>query len=169
MIVVCAYSSLRKETRAALETYAAGRELIFRDVNGTQTGYHEFLDEMWQAGVGFAVVEHDIVIDSTTLDDFDACPELWCQRTYELAVGFVGLPDGPASALGCVRFRAALLEAEPDAIEAAGYSDNTGVPENAWWRIDARLNLVLHERGYRPHTHLPPVVHLNPKQKLARA
>jgi hypothetical protein len=166
VITLCAYTDLRPETEQA--TRALWPDTEFVNVAHSTTAYHEALDERWQVGVDLVVIEHDIVPRPDVRAAFDDCDELWCQYSYELAVGWVGLHNGPQSALGCVRFRATLLEAEPDAIDAAGRSDNTGVPENAWWRIDARLNAVLHERGYRPHTHLPAVDHLNPVQKLAR-
>ena len=165
MIVLCAHTDLRPETQEAVSRLWPHAEFV--PVGHSNTAYHEALDERWQAGVDLVVIEHDIVPHDYVAEAFEACPKPWCQFSYELAVGWVGVGDGAQSALGCVRFRHQLLEAEPDAIEAAGRTDNTGVPENAWYRIDARLNLVLHERGYRPHTHLPPVTHLNPKQKLA--
>lgn len=165
MITLCAHTNLRPETREAVARLWPAAEFV--DVTGSETAYHEALDERWQAGVDLIVIEHDIVPHDQVAAEFAECPEPWCQFSYELAVGWVGQPLGPPSALGCVRFRASLLEAEPDAIEAAGQTDNTGVPRNAWYRIDCRLNLVLHERGYRPHTHLPPVAHLNPVQRLA--
>lgn len=166
MNVLCAYTNLRDETREAVTRLWPHAELV--DVTHSQTAYHDALDERWQAGVDLVNIEHDIVPRTDVREAFEACRELWCCFSYELAVGYVGLAGGPPSALGCTRFRAELLEAEPDAIAEAGRSDNTGVPVQAWWRIDARLNLLLHERGYRPHTHLPPVVHLNEKSKLAR-
>ena len=159
-IVACAWTDLRPATREAIELNANGREVLFRDCRGRTDAYWEFLDELWQAGCDFTVIEHDIVIHSAVLDGFDRCPEPWCAHLYELAVGY-------RPALGCTRFRHQLLEAEPDALVEAAKGDNSQVPGRAWWRIDVRLDQVLRDRGYLPHIHQPNVGHLNPVQKLA--
>lgn len=157
MNVLCAHTNLRDETREAVTRLWPHVELV--DVTHSTTGYHEALDERWQAGCDLVNIEHDIVPHDGVPAAFADCPEPWCVFLYELAVGFI-------PALGCARFRAELLAAEPDAIQSAGETDNTGVPANAWWRIDVRLDRHLRDRGYTPHIHEPPVVHLNERQKL---
>ena len=118
-------------------------------MGGSPYAYAELLARLWAEGDGFVVVEHDIEIHGDVLPGFAACGEPWCVFPYPGPGDHAGnrLLD---HALGCTRFGASLLKAEP------------GVPPGPgshWGSLDARLYHVLVGRGYRPHVHLPPVVH----------
>lgn len=159
MRILCCWTAIRPETKAALEAHGHRYERTYVDCSASETRYHEELQRYWDTGEDWVNVEHDIVIDDWVLPAFEACPEPWCVAIYELAGGFV------PGVLGCVRFRAQLMAALPDAMRQAGASDNTGVPERAWWRTDVRLDRILRDEGYLPHIH-GRVEHLNEKQKL---
>jgi len=160
MHVVVGYTNLRPEVQEALDRHAAAVEVVYQDCAHSNETYHDLLDEHWQAGTDFAVVEHDIVIDERVVPTFERCPEPWCGFGYELAVGY-------RVALGCTRFRAALMDAVPDLFELTQTETQSGVPRKAWYRLDARVDQILREHGYTPHLHMPPVKHLNAVQRLA--
>ena len=162
MRVLCCWTDLRPDTQAALEHHSAaqGHELELVDCRRGDTRYHEQLERYWQAGADWVNVEHDLVIDERVLPAFEACAEPWCVFVYELACGYT------PGALGCVRFRAELMAALPDAMRLAGLADTSGVVAKAWYRTDVRLDLYLRHAGYRPHVH-GRIQHLNPVSKLA--
>lgn len=160
MNIVCGYSNLRPEVREALDRYAAGIHVEYRDCSISNESYHDLLDEFWQIAVDLMVVEHDVVIDERVVPAFLECPEPWCGFGYDVAVGY-------GVYLGCTRFRGSVLEAVPDMFELVQDERQSGVPAKAWYRIDVRIDQVLRQRGYTPHLHMPPVRHLNEHNRLA--
>jgi len=159
MRALCCWTDLRPDTEGAVRfLWPDTHEFV--DCRSHETRYHETLERYWQAGADFVNVEHDVVPDERVRDAFEECEEPWCVFVYELAVGF--LPD----VLGCVRFRTALMQAEPDAMVEAGKADQSGVTARAWYRTDVRLSQLLRRREYSPHLH-GRVPHLNEKQKLS--
>lgn len=159
MRIVVGYTHLPAEVEDALGRYAAGCDIDRRDCSSSVEAYHELLASAWQRGDDFIVCEHDIVIDERTLPEFEACEEPWCGFGYELAVGY-------RVALGLTRFRGELVRAVPDLFDLVQLETSSGVPPKAWYRLDVRLDQVLRERGYTPHLHMPPVAHLNGRQRL---
>lgn len=157
MLVVCGYTNLRPEVQAALAEHAP--DAWVRSVAGDERAYHRLLCEAWAAGTDMLVVEHDIVLEPHVIGELDACDEPWCGFVYDLAVGY-------KVCLGCTRFASALVQAEPNAMLRAGDSDNSGVNERAWYRIDVRLDRILRDRGYTPHPHWPPLRHLNDTNRM---
>ena len=153
---------LRPETREALEQHATsrGHDVEIVDCTGKQTLYHETLEQYWAEQQDWVNVEHDVVIHEEVLHTFDRCPWPWCAYLTELSCGYT------AGALGCVRFRTLVMQAEPNAMTEAGKADQSGVVAKAWYRTDVRLDLHLRHAGYLPHIH-GRVEHLNDKQKLA--
>lgn len=100
------------------------------------TDYWCLLAELWSKGHGFAVVEHDVVIAPDTLDRFDACSNDWCAQRYEYFVG-------PYAGLGCMRFSAALIARNPDALRRVATMSDPTHPARHWCRLDAWLQQVL--------------------------
>lgn len=148
MRAVCCFTSIRDETRHALESFFPGR-VDYYDLGGAaDTKYGEIIADNWGTGLAFAVVEHDIVIRADVADAFVDCPERYCAFPYDWETNC-----GPA--LGCTRFRAELLDEFPDAaLNASGIS---------WRQFDyALIRRELARKGVYPHVHLPPVEHLNP-------
>lgn len=157
--VVCGYTNLRPETREAIERLWPDRHEL-RDVSYSAEAYHDLLDEYWQVGLDFIVIEHDIVPDERVPVEFEECPEPYCGFGYDVAVGY-------GVYLGCTRFRSDVLEAVPEMFELTQQETQSGVPGKAWYRIDVRLDQILRQRGYTPHLHMPPVRHLNEHNRLA--
>ena len=122
--------------------------------------YWRLLDGLWNAGEDFAIVEHDIEIHADVLPTFESCPEPWCTFPY-LGRSFKNYPVPVLRcALGCVRFRADLLRANPGLLEAMlpGPSGSLRNPKH-WRRCDSLLATVLQRRGYSVHEHEPHVIH----------
>jgi hypothetical protein len=119
------------------------------------TAYHHLLAGAWARGGDLLIVEHDMVVHADVLPQFEDCPEIWC--------GFEYLVDTcPVVALGCTRFRAELLTAEPDLFESVGLISDDGFPHaKHFLRLDARMDAELRRRGHAAHKHLPRVQHLH--------
>lgn len=110
------------------------------------------LTALWATGDGFLVVEQDVGVNATVPAGLE-CEHPWCVWPYR-GPGRVML----TASLGCTRFSAALLAAEPDLLEAVGRIDGDGLPARDWRRLDVRLADTLRARGHAPHQH-PPVAH----------
>ena len=126
---------------------------------GDTTAYSRTWAEWWAAGEAFALVEQDIELHGTVLSQFRRCAEPWCVFPYN-GPGYGGAGGDPVlyGALGCVRFSAALLAAEPDLPAYVGAIDDApGLARGDWRRLDARVLSALRDRGYAPHCHQPPV------------
>jgi hypothetical protein len=148
MRVVCAYTSVCAETRAALQRFSPA-PVEYVDVGGGGAAYFELLAGLWAANQSFTLIEHDIVVHEFVFPVFEDCPEPWCSFPYALGVGVV-------PALGCTRFRRELLLETVDLFaRVARHSD--AVPARDWRRLDSRVWVEL---GRDPHVHRPPVGHL---------
>ena len=161
MILFCAYSDLRPETRDALIVFGRNHDLRFEYVGDDDYAYGRALERRWAHGVGFAVVEQDIVIRQDVVDAFDECPEPYCCFPYAWTTDI-----GPA--LGCTRFRSELLSAHPEAMRDAVATPSAYGQPGHWRQIDVYLmRRILRDRhGLQPHVHLPPVEHLNEAKRL---
>ena len=151
MLVVCPYTEIRDETRAALDQ--SGYEWEPRFVGGSDTDYFDLLSELWRAGADFVIVEHDVVIAPSTLDIFDACPSEWCGSGYPYMrmAAYVGL--------GCVRFRGELTRALPDLMDRVATLDYANHGHRHYCTLDAQIQNTLHSAGRFVCEH-PPVEHL---------
>ena len=129
---------------AALLRHAPQAEWV--DVSAHHEAYYTLLGRLWEDGRPFLVIEHDVEIRAGLVDELAACPEVWCAFQYAgPGGGMLG------TSLGCTRFGAALLEAEPDLVRVN--------PTRDWRRLDCELLPALQRRGYAPHFHEPPVKH----------
>ena len=123
-------------------------------MSGSETAYHELVARTWAEGHGFTIVEQDIAPYPGALGAMWACPEPWCVTPYRCNGQYEGY-------LGCVRFSDALVQSQPDAIEAIDRLKYDGTPRRYWGRLDTRLQQVLESRGYAKHRHWPSVTHLH--------
>ena len=131
-----------------------GHAVEFVDVSGSDRAYFDLLAQLWAAGETFAIIEHDIVVTPSTLNELDACPHDWCAFPFR----YLGrLQYG----LGCVKFSAALMARIPDAIIRIGVMSDARHDRRHWCRLDAWLTTVLESVGEVRHEHLPEVWHLD--------
>jgi hypothetical protein len=156
--VVCPFVTIHPATEAALIAHAPQVERI--SVAHSDLAYCELLTRLWAEGESFLIVEHDIEIHAAVVPDAVACPEPWCVWPFP-GPGFwdtAGNDPLLYESLGCTRFSAALMAAEPDALTVAG-AMNAGLRAGDWRRMDVSILPTLRARGYEPHTHWPAVVH----------
>jgi hypothetical protein len=126
------------------------------DVSGSLTAYSELLCRVWAEGESFLNVEHDVEIGPDTVRQAFDCQEPWCVWPYHLAGHNL-----IRWSLGCVRFHAKLLKAEPDLMAVASSKiGNRSMPPGDWHRLDAEIMPLLRERGYGEIAHQhDPVIH----------
>ncbi len=147
------YTRVDQDVTRALD--ATGCAWEPHDVSGDEEAYWRLLSTLWAAGKTFAIVEHDVVVRATTLEELRNCPSPWCS----FQVPYVG---GCAYAgLGCAKFDAELIRRHPDALnEVATFSDEQHSPRH-WCRLDHWLqDCVLKRRGEAMCVHGPPLKHL---------
>ena len=154
-LVILPYTEVNEETRAAVAGNTDPRYVEMVKLERTES-YWELWDRLWRGARDFIIVEHDIVIHEEVLPQFRACREPWCTFGYPYAFG-----PAPYHGTGCVRFRAEMMEAVPDLIEAVGRRSGTHHPPRHWCSIDGFMQTELWARGYHGHQHHPPVGHLS--------
>lgn len=154
--VVCAYTKIHPRTEAALLRHAPQAERV--SVAESDTAYCALLTRLWEQGKTFLLVEHDIAIHAKVIPITRRCAEPWCAWPY-LGAGFWDEGDALLyNSLGCTKFSAELMAAEPDLMAVAGAMDG-GLFAGDWRRMDVSILATLISRGYQPHTHLPVVTH----------
>lgn len=154
-LVVAPYTAMHPQTAAALDEHAPGHvRIAVADEADPGWDYCALLERLWANTETFTLVEHDIVITADVLPAFEACPSWWCGFLYPVQVVIL-------SALGCTRFRAELLAAEPDVMQKVAAIGGDGLPVRDWRRLDVRLGDELIRRGYRRCVHTPEVEHLH--------
>lgn len=152
---------------AAAEAYRW--EIVVEDVGppGIQhTNYHRILSDTWKqcarGGVDLMTVEHDNVIHGYVFEHFEECANAYCAFVYWQGASF-------GYGLGCTRWRARLIKAHPDLIDAAGirwHQFPDGIPiDNSHLRLDTRIRDEARDRllftDGHPCLHDPPVGHLH--------
>lgn len=115
--------------------------------------YFDLLSELWAAGETFAIVEHDIVVDESVVDELEWCPHPWCAFPYRYLYGY-------HHGLGCVRFHRDILRRHPKAMSLVGAMSDEGHPPKHYCRLDGWLRTVLSRRGESMHQHWQMVTHL---------
>ena len=126
-------------------------------LGGRDDGYWRLVSDLWDCRETFLLVEQSTEVNAEAVLMAEHCPCLWGVSPYW----------GPAKvdftrALGFTRFRAELIEREPDLLTVvAGVDDSTQqtVPARHWARLDARLLSELTQRGYTPCVHEVRVLH----------
>lgn len=136
----------------ALES--TGHQFDMLHCGRSDRAYFDWLTRLWGDGRDFCVVEQDVIVNADTLDELAACAHDWCGFPYE----YMGkLTHG----LGCVKFSAALIARNPDAMIRVGVMFDSTHGRRHWCRLDAWLqSVILPNMGEVKHEHLPPVKHL---------
>ena len=102
--------------------------------------YFWLLDDAWRRGEEFAVVEHDITIEASTLVSMQGCQGMWCGAYYPYLHGqYLGL--------GCCRFNPQLIARFPQVFDIIGELEDVTHPKRFWCAIDARLGQTLRDLG----------------------
>ena len=144
-VIVPHTAKLAPEVLWALQRVEVDFETV--DVSGSDEAYFELFAELWRAGAGFTLVEHDIVDHDGLVATFDRCEREWCVATYPyLRSTYWGL--------GCSRFRAALMERIPELVdEVAAYETEKHSPRH-WCTLDQAVTTMLRRHGVEwPHVH----------------
>jgi hypothetical protein len=134
------YVWIQPETRAALEEHAAGHEVTFVYVGGSDSAMWEMYDRLWreERQRGFVVVEHDIVIHGDVLPQFERCSERWCTFAYPYAFGNAN----PYHGTGCVRWSANLIATVPLLWKNVAQRSAENHPQKHWCPDEAHRILT---------------------------
>ena len=149
--VICCYTKLPAQVKKALNASGYSWEAI--DVSDSDQAYFEVIQDLWNYGQGFALVEHDIVVGPETLKSFEDCSEPWCASPYPY---FAGSYAG----LGCVRFRTELIGQSKGLMEEIANISNPLHPPGHYCTLDSWIQRGLYRRGFSIHRH-EPVGHLH--------
>ena len=123
------------------------------DVSASDESYWMVLDELWSAGESFIIVEHDVLVRPSSLQELENCPHPWCG--FETAYF-----NGNHAGMGCVKFTAELIQAVPNALDLVANESGIDHPPRHWCRLDAWLQwFVLPQAGQRKHLHTPALAH----------
>lgn len=151
MKVVCPFSKLKPETRAALK----GFRVDYVNVGHSITAYWELLSGLWRTGATFAVIEQDIVVNKDTIPNFARCKNLWCCAPYP----YLGSPT--YAGLGCTRFRSELMKAHPDLMDDVALHVYPGHCARHWCTLDAAIQRELWARKRHACLAHTPVGHIS--------
>lgn len=154
MRIVQPYVHTLDPSVAALAAHAPGYQRV--NVGYYDLAYSHLLRELWAEGKDFVIVEQDVVITDDVIPGFTWCDCMWATHPIPRHRP----PHDPLYAsLGCVRFHADLIAEHPDLIEVAARF-SSGQPAGHWAYLDVAIDVTLRGRGYEPHVHDPPLVHL---------
>ena len=155
MRVVVPYAGSPWRTEVGHALRAAGNPTFeWPDVSGSDRAYFDLLSELWRDGESVIVIEHDIIIHPTALDELSACPHDWCGFPHKYG-------NTITYGLGCVKFSAALIARNPDAMQRVGVMFDAHHEKRHWCRLDAWLQgCVLPGNGEVKCCHETVVGHL---------
>jgi hypothetical protein len=166
LTVVCPYTTLHPLTRAS---FRFSQRTVCTHLGSDDRSYWEFLSRLWAKGESVVLVEHDIEVHSGVVPGFESCPEPWCVHPFSrLLPGPHSTWDGDGwsagialltKSLGCVRWSAELMAAEPDLMEEVGEYAFPGLPAGHWRRLDDGIAQILEAHKYSVHVHSPEVRH----------
>lgn len=120
----------------------------------TDFDYHLLLQGLWMIGNPVIIVEHDVLPWPGALTELEQCSCAWGANSYKLHGG-IGIYHG----FGCTKLTPKLMEAIPDIWECDPIH---------WSQLDQRLWFAAREKGFEPHPHRPPVIHLSKKHVRPR-
>ena len=143
--VVCAYTQLRPETKAALPSDATLVD-VSDGPNENASRYFWLLQAFWFRKAGMLTIEHDIVPYEGAIESLQECSEPWCAVPYQ-----VGINVG--TWLGLTKFSPEIMAAVPDAFDRMERTEFNA--------IDGQLLPYLWSKGYHVHPHWPAATHLN--------
>lgn len=117
--------------------------------------YYDLVYRLWAEGDTFCIVEHDIVVWPSAINELEHCQELWCTRPYYCSVGWI--EDG----LGCTKFDKQLMIQYPNFMSEPFPSC---CPHTVYYcGLDRFIAHRMIELGIKPHIHTPGVSNLNDK------
>lgn len=147
-LVVCPYTHLPP-------TFLPPLRPLCVYVGGHDTNYTALMAALWQRGLTFVIVEHDIRPHPGAVEEMLECAHDWCGFPYR----FLG---GLHNGLGCAKFSADLTRRHPSVVLDTLAEDNGVHPRGHWCNLDDRVRRQLERRGEVKHAHGPPVEHLKP-------
>lgn len=149
MTVLCCYTDLDPDARAALDTYAPGAELV--DVSHSDYAYWGEIAQRWTGTDDLVIIEHGVTIHERVLPEFEICDSLWCTFPYLLSPGGQPLRES----MGCVRFRAGLQQmVTPETILSHPAARN-----GHWSGLDGVIAVAIRNLGISVCVHAPQVSH----------
>ena len=148
MIILCGYTNLRDETKAALAPY----DVSYKDTSADDFSYWRAIAARWGTD-DLALVEHDIEIHGSVMREFTECQKPWCSFPYS-----IGFKTPYKYGIGCTRFRKEMMrKVAPEEILNSIPVD--GEP-GCWRTLDIKIKYALWNQGYDVHVHQPNVNHL---------
>ena len=98
-------------------------------------------------GRPFISLNQDVICRPDVIKSFEECPEPWCRY------GYLDIPENVVT--GCTRWRPELQTAALEILrEMRG-------PHRRWNVMADSFASALKRRGFKPHLHTPPVIHLD--------
>lgn len=143
MRLICPYIELTLATEESLE----GLDVEYVDVSSDDEAYWRLLSGLWTEAADFALIEHDIIAPAAFLNSFDACDHEWCAYSYRYKTW------EQYTGLGCVRFRASLMRAEPHLMDGVGNMVIGDHPRKHWCTLDSGVQRWLGRYQRRAHVH----------------
>jgi len=120
--------------------------------------YGRLVTELWQAGEGFILIEHDIVPWPGALDELEACERECCAFEYPSGPIVAEPRSGWCVSLGCIKFSDSLVQRVPYGHEW----QNRG-----WDELDGAVFATL-QGEVDVHIHQPPVAHVKARTLILR-
>jgi hypothetical protein len=143
---------LFRRTYDAAKAWEGGCEFVeLRNANepvDDRPTYPELLADLWDAGQGVIMLEHDVVPYEDSLAAIASCPEPWCGYGYPDGGGFKALGVN----LGCTKLSSELMAATAE----WGPLERK---ERRWGHCDIRLYWYAFYLGIKAHRHYPDVAH----------
>lgn len=135
-------------------------EVVYKDVSEDQWSYTKVLEELWQQGETFALMEHDMVPWPGAITQIINCPYPWCFYGYTPDIDLV---ENGCAPFGLIKISAKLIEEFPEVwTRMRAYFDEDF--EFAWMHHDTFMfdYIVNQQKGQKPHQHFPSVFNANP-------
>jgi hypothetical protein len=150
-VILVPYTRLHPATARLLNEHAPGHQRVRIDPADSDA-YWRIVAQAWREPGDLLIVEQDIGIHADVVPGLTACREPWCGHPYLIGEQLL-------ICLGCTRFTGELKSAEPDLLDVVGEDGTAGMPAKHWKRLDVRILDHLRVRGYKQHSHEPPVAH----------
>lgn len=141
-------------------------EVEYKDVSSDHWAYTRVLEELWEQGESFVLMEHDIVPWPGAMSAIAKCHFPWCFYGYTPDTDYLGNRAAP---FGLVKFSKDFIQRYYDVwTEMRSYYKSDY--EYVWMEHDKwLLQYVVPRKGsnscdsYRPHQHSPSVFNANSK------
>jgi hypothetical protein len=148
MRILIPYTVRHFDTIAGAPPYAE-----WVDVSATASTYWEVLCDFWaHSPDGLLVIEHDVVCRPDVVESVTQCPKPWCAYPYSGMCHWACM-EAWRNTLGCTRFSAALMRANPDGVS------RIEEPHRDWHNLCDGIGDNLRAAGWTHHWHRPEVIH----------